>query len=215
MQDVYYFPYQLTLIETAIAKLPSSLRESALACLVETSLHREDSDISYITDAELLPDFLPAIRTRLASEPTLITSSPAAKGLLLKAIEHAQEVDLSAFQSLSAKEHSEVLSRISEAVSLSLSGPSISEGLLTVDFSAKKPALRQLYVLDAPNLPLQPVLKLMHEPGILWIYHADMFRRPFQSRPSLEGGLQQAADHQRALHELIDKQLSLKVNSKP
>lgn len=59
-----------------------------------------DTDLSWIEEAELLSDFLPAIKTKLSSEPTLIASQ-AAKVLLLRVVKDEQEVDLSQFPDLS------------------------------------------------------------------------------------------------------------------
>jgi hypothetical protein len=210
----------LTPLDIATAKPTPSLRESALARLVETSLQKADSDISWITEAELLPDFLPAVRTRLASEPTLIDSSLAAKAPLLKAIEHEQEVDLSVFQNLSAVDLSGITSRLSEIVSLCLSGPNVSAGLLDLDLPAATTSLRKLYVLDAPNLQLLSVLRLMHKPGMPRIYHADMFRRPVQYRLHQhhhlsESALLQTKDDQSTPHQVMDEQLNLPGNPTP
>jgi hypothetical protein len=127
-------------------------------------LQRTYSDISWIAEAELLPDFLPAIRERLAREPTLIDTSPMAKHLLLKAIEHEREVDLSLFQSLSEEDLSVFISRLSKTVSLSLSGASISTGPLALNLSPANTSLGKLYFLDSPKLQLQQVLRLMDDP---------------------------------------------------
>jgi hypothetical protein len=114
-----------------------------------------------------------------------------AKHLLLKAIEHEREVDLSLFQSLSEEDLSVFISRLSKTVSLSLSGASISTGPLALNLSPANTSLGKLYFLDSPKLQLQQVLRLMHDPGMPWIYHADMFRRPLQYRLSLQADLQQ------------------------
>jgi hypothetical protein len=107
-------------------------------------LRRTDYDISWIAEAELLPGFLPAIRVTLAIEPTLIDKSPRAKHLLLKAIEHEPEVDLSLFQSLSAEDLTVFISKLSKTVSLSLSGSSISTGLLALDLPTANTSLSKL-----------------------------------------------------------------------
>ena len=172
----------LTPLDIATAKPTQSLRQSALAHLLDTYLQSPDPDLSWLEEAELLSDFLPALRSRLASEPTLTDLSTAAKNLLVHAIEHEREVDLSPFQNFSAKELSDIICRLSNTVSLSLSGLNVSAELLVLDQTAANTSLRKLYALDSPNLQLQSVLKLMHEPKAPFIYHADMFRRPLQNQ---------------------------------
>jgi hypothetical protein len=141
-----------------------------------------DTDLPWITEAELLPDFLPAIRTKLGSEPTLI-ASPAAKTLLPRAVKDEQEVDLSQFPDLSTDDLVSLTSRLSDkTTSISISGPGVTATLLGSHVLAGNNSLRRLYVLDAPNLPLQSALRLMCQPGSPWIYHSDMFRNPLDNR---------------------------------
>ena len=71
-------------------------------------------------------------------------------------------------------------SRLSDkTISLSLSG-NVTTGLLAL--LAEQTSLRKVYVLDAPNLQLKSVLRLMCQPRMPWIYHADIFRAPLQYR---------------------------------
>src|SRR5271155_1736625 len=161
---------------------PPSLRESALACLIDESLQTADPDLSWTAEAELLSDFFSAVKARIYSEPTLL-ASPVAKALLLKAIEHEQEVDLSPFQNLSTDDILSITSRLSkETKSLSLSGNVTAELLALL--AEKKPSICKIYVLDAPNLQLQSALQVMSQHGSPWIYHAEMFRAPLESRYS-------------------------------
>ena len=140
------------LLDIATAITTPTLRQSALTRLVETSLQSVDTDLSWIKELELLSDFLPAIRTKLGSEPTLI-ASPAAKALLLRAIKHEQEVDLSQFPDLSMDDLVSLTSKLSnKTTSLSLSGPNVTAAFLVLDLLVVNTSLRKLYVLDAPNL---------------------------------------------------------------
>ena len=168
-------------ISRTVRPLPS-LRESTLARLVDVSLQNADPDLSWTAEAELLPDFFPAVKARIYSEPTLL-ASPVAKALFLKAIEHEQEVDLSPFQGLSMDEILSITSRLSkETRSLSLSGNVTAELLALL---AENPSICKICVLDAPNLQLQSALQVMSQCGWLRIYHAEMFRAPLEStRPN-------------------------------
>jgi hypothetical protein len=155
-----------------------SLRELTLARLVDESLQNADLDLSWTAEAELLSDFFPAIKARIYSEPTLL-ASPVAKALLIKAIEHEQEVDLSPFQNLSMDDILSITSRLSkETKSLSLSGNVTAELLALL---AENSSICKIYVLDAPNLPLQSALQVMAQRGSPRIYHAEMFRAPLKS----------------------------------
>jgi hypothetical protein len=171
-------------ISRTIRSVPS-LRESTLARLVDESLQSPDPDLSWIAEAELLSDFFPAVKARIYNEPTLL-ASPVAKVLLLKAIEHEQEVDLSPFQNLSMDDILSITSRLSkETKSLSLSGNVTAELLALL---AEKPSICKIYVLDAPNLQLQSAVQVMAQRGSPWIYHAEMFRAPLEStRPNCFG----------------------------
>jgi hypothetical protein len=156
-----------------------SLRESTLARLVDESLQSADPDLSWTAEAELLSDFFPAVKARIYSEPTLL-ASPVAKALLLKAIEHEQEVNLSPFQNLSMDDILSITSRLSKEIkSLSLSGNVTAELLALV--AEQNPSICKISVLDAPNLQLQSALQVMAQHGSLRIYHADMFRAPLES----------------------------------
>lgn len=156
-----------------------SLRESTLARLVDESLQSTDPDLSWTAEAELLSDFFPAVKARIYSEPTLL-ASPVAKALLLKAIEHEQEVNLSPFQNLSMDDILSITSRLSKEIkSLSLSGNVTAELLALV--AEQNPSICKISVLDAPNLQLQSALQVMAQHGSLRIYHADMFRAPLES----------------------------------
>ena len=164
-------------ISQTVRSLPS-LRESALARLVDESLQSVDPDLSWTAEAELLSDFFPAVKARIYSEPTLL-ASPVAKALLLKAIEHEQEVDLSPFQDLSTDDIISITSRLSKEIkSLSLSGNVTAELLALV--AEQNPSICKIYVLDAPNLQLQSALQVMAQRGPPRIYHADMFRAPLE-----------------------------------
>jgi len=151
--------------------------------LVDESLQNTDPDLSWTAEAELLSDFFPTVKARIYSEPTLL-ASPVAKALLLKAIEHEQEVDLSPFQDLSMDDILSITSRLSKEIkSLSLSGTNVTAELLAL--LAENPSICKIYVLDAPNLQLQSALQVMSQRGSPWIYHAEMFRGPLQSaRPN-------------------------------
>jgi hypothetical protein len=164
-------------ISRTVRPVPS-LRGSALARLVDESLQNADLDLSWTAEAELLSDFFPAVKARIYSEPTLL-ASPVAKALLLKAIEHEQEVDLSPFQNLSVDDILSITSRLSkETKSLSLPGNVTAELLASI---AENPSICKIYVLDAPNLQLQSALQVMARRGSPRIYHAEMFRAPLES----------------------------------
>jgi hypothetical protein len=153
------------------------LRASAMAQLIDTTLQQPEVDLSWMPEAELMPDFLPAVKANLLSDPTLLKTSPAVKILLSKIIEHEQEVDLSLFQNLSTEQLSDLTLKLSEAiVSLSLSGPNITADLLTRIVSAN-PSLQKAYILGAWKVPLQPTLELLHKSNLQAIWHSDMFRR--------------------------------------
>jgi hypothetical protein len=148
--------------------------------LVDTSLQSVDTDLSWIEEAELLSDFLPAIRVKLGSEPALI-ASPAAKVLLLRAIKDEEEVNLSQFPDFSRDDLVSLTSKLSnKTTSISLSGHNVTAAFLGLDLLAVNTSLRKLYVLDAPNLQLQSALRLMYQPRSPWIYHQDMFRKPIR-----------------------------------
>jgi hypothetical protein len=153
------------------------LRASAMAQLIDTTLQQPEVDLSWMPEAELMPDFLPAVKANLLSDPTLLKTSPAVKILLSKIIEHEQEVDLSLFQNLSTEQLSDLTLKLSETiVSLSLSGPNITADLLTRIVSAN-PSLQKAYILGAWKVPLQPTLELLHKSNLQAIWHSDMFRR--------------------------------------
>jgi len=169
---------KLMLLDIATTLPTPTLRQSALTRLVETSLQSVDTDLSWIKEPELLSDFLPAIRTKLGSEPTLI-ASPAAKALLPRAVKHEQEVDLSQFPDLSMDDLVSLTSKLSnKTTSLSPSGSNVAAACIVLDLLAVNTSLRKLYVVDAPNLQLQSALRLMYQPRSPWIYHSDMFSNP-------------------------------------
>src|SRR5438874_1951333 len=102
-----------------------------MAQLIDTALQQPEVDPSWMPEAELVSDFLPAVKAKLLNDPTLLVTSPAAKILLSKIIEHEQDVDLSLFQNLTTEQLSDITCKLSKTVvSLSLSGPNITADLL-------------------------------------------------------------------------------------
>ena len=148
--------------------------------LIETTLQQTEVDLSWMPEAKLLSDFLPSVTAKLRSDPMLLVTSPAAKLLLSKTIEHERDVDLSLFQNLTTEELSDLTCKLSKKpVSLSFSGPNVTTDLMRTIASAN-PSLQRMYVLGASNLPLQPTLGLLHESKLHAIYHSDMFRPAFE-----------------------------------
>jgi hypothetical protein len=151
-----------------------------MAQLIDTTLQRPEVDLSWMPEAELFSDFLPAAKAKLLSDPTLLVTSPAAKILLSKIIENEQDVDLSLFQNLTTEQLSHFICKLSKTiVSLSLSGPNITADLLRRIVSAN-PSLQKVYILGASNVPLQLTLELLHKSNLDTIYHSDMFRHALE-----------------------------------
>jgi len=170
-------------------------------------LQSVDTDLSWIEEAELLSDFLPAIRVKLGSEPALI-ASPAAKVLLLRAIKDEEEVNLSQFPDFSRDDLVSLTSKLSnKTTSISLSGRNVTAAFLSLDLLAVNASLRKLCVLDAPNLQLRSALQLMCQPRSPWIYHRDMFRNPVRYQILSSDNRQQNANgqdiHQPSLNEIL------------
>jgi hypothetical protein len=157
-----------------------------MAALIDKTLRQPDVDLSWVREAELLSDFLPAVKAKLLNEPKLLMTSLTGRILLSKMNAGEQVVDLSLFRNLSTEQLPDLTCELSKTiVSLSLSGPNITADLLR-DIVSANPSLQKLYILGASNVSLEPALELLHDSNLDALYHSDMFRRAFEDATQKE-----------------------------
>ena len=82
-----------------------SLRDLALASTVDQVFRTRPQELTWLPEAEQIPDFLPAVRKKLFAEPRLV-QRPAGPALLRRILKgtHTTLVDLSMFTGLEAQE---------------------------------------------------------------------------------------------------------------
>ncbi|CAD6582246.1 MAG: hypothetical protein ASARMPRED_000912 [Alectoria sarmentosa] len=89
-----------------------SLRDGAMATVIQALLDGSDEDSDLISEAELLTDFLPKLKSKLYEHASSLKPSSHLQDLLYKALEYDTDVDLSPFKGFSAEDLSFLVSRL-------------------------------------------------------------------------------------------------------
>jgi hypothetical protein len=108
---------------------------------------------SVLESANLLPDFWPSLKTKLYSEPDVVSKSPVACQLLASVLEHESVIDLSPFNlSLEGLDQILLKSTLDSLATLSLSGNLFIDETTLRTILATYPHLKNLHLLNTPQL---------------------------------------------------------------
>ena len=138
-----------------------SLEAQALEKLVSILINEPSSgEPSVLEEATLVASFVPRLRAVMYQRAGSLTPSPMVAQLLLKVLEGERILDLVPFAHLGATFLAGILTEVQgplPTTTMNLSNSEINEEELTEILSAC-PNLKTLYLLETPNLSVEPVL---------------------------------------------------------
>ena len=160
-----------------------SLRDGAMVTVIQALLDGSDEDSGLISEAELLTDFLPKLKSKLYEHASSLKPSSHQQDLLYKALEYDTDVDLSPFKGFSAEDLSFLVSRLrnhSRMTTLCISNrPDLTgEDLRVVLRDAA--GLKALYILEDPQVSAQGMGTFLNDCDL---YHSDLLRQPIKPQP--------------------------------
>lgn len=90
-----------------------SLKEKMLSKVIDTALECDPSDLSWVAEAQQLPDFANAVNAKLTAKPDLL-NSPSGKALLCRALHGGDVIDLSPFRALTSADVIDIVQSLTE-----------------------------------------------------------------------------------------------------
>lgn len=174
---------KLEKIDSNTPDTPESLRDRAMATVLQTLLDGSDDNTGLVLEAEVLTDFLPKLKAKLYEQASALKPSHQLLDLLCRALEDDIDVDLSPFKGFSAVDISFVVSRLrkhGKMNTLCMSNqPDLTEENLQVVLRGAE-GLKALYILEDPQISMQRMNTLLNDCDI---FHSDLLRRPIMSQP--------------------------------
>ena len=160
-----------------------TLRDGAMATVLQALLDASDEDAGLLSEAELLTDFLPRLKDRLYEQANALEPSPHLLNLLCRALEDHDDVDLSPFKAFSAEDLSLVVSRLrkhGKMITLCVSNrPDVTEEDLKLVLRDAAD-LKALYILEAPQISVQGMSMFLSDCDL---YHSDLLRQAIKPQP--------------------------------
>ena len=157
---------------------PLSLRSRTLASLAEALVCDREFDEDALSQAQMLPDFWPAVKAALYKKADGLKSTPKTLDLMYQSLKQERDVDAGAFNTISIAHLAHVLERLShhgQMQSLNLSGrPTLTKDELEV-LVKHTVGLRTLYLMGAPDTLSISDLTELRLPGD--VYHPELFKR--------------------------------------
>ncbi|KAI9766204.1 MAG: hypothetical protein M1835_007231, partial [Candelina submexicana] len=155
-----------------------SLADTSLDILIDNALGAQHvDDLSWMQEAELVREFIPALRSRLYQRPTIAGSAVVTR-LLGRVLHGVSQVDLSPFIQLSSNDMFTIITSLPDKHLLTLldlsnmriTGPVLGKilGLL--------PNIRRLYIMNTTNLTWESALSALNCPDIRDVYHTELIR---------------------------------------
>ena len=160
-----------------------SLRDRAMATVLQTLLDKPDESTSLLAEGELLTDFLPKLKAKLYKQSNTLKPSPHILDLLYSTLEEDTDVDLSPFKSFSAEDLSLVVSRLRKHGKMRTLCISNRPDLTAKDLQVvlrDAAGLKALYVLEDPQIPSQGLSPLLKDCDI---YDSDLLRQAIEPEP--------------------------------
>ena len=180
--DEISFP-ELGEMEIRTPSTPKSLRDGAMAAVLQTLLDGSDEDTGLSSEVELLTDFLPKLKGKLYEDASIVKPLPQLLDLLCRALEEDTDVDLSPFGSFSAKDMSLVVSRLQnhgKMNTLCISNrPDLTDEDLQIVLRGAT-GLKALYILEDPQIAVHGISTLLDNCDV---YHSDLLRRQLKRQP--------------------------------
>lgn len=148
----------------------STLKDNALARTVDEAFNSTTEDLDWLSDAERLPDFLPAILLKLQAAPDLIHTPPGVP-LLVRALSGRSDIDLSMYSDLTPLQGATIVKTIGdvsngEPISLSMPDlPTWTSADLEMVVSAGR--IKALHLGRTPLVEQADLLELVAKTPVL------------------------------------------------
>ena len=161
----------------AASPFGKSLRAKAMEEVILRALQSDAADLSWLDEAELLPDFMDHAFAHLLLNAEVVTR-PAGLSLLCRALKNCQEVDLSQFSQLSPEQIFLILSELhgsSRHITLTL--PSLNSlTAAEVRTLAQLPHIRDIRFGHTPGLELATLVDALSGTGVRTFSHPELYK---------------------------------------
>ena len=174
---------ELEKLEISSPSTSKTLRDGAMATVLQALLDEPNEDTGLLSEVELLTDFLPRLKEILYERSSALKPSPHILDLLCRALEDETHVDLSPFTGFSAEDMSLVVSRLQKhdkmhTLCISNRPDLTAEDLQIVLRDAA--GLKALYILEDPQISARDMSPLIKDCDI---YDTNLFRQAIKPEP--------------------------------
>jgi hypothetical protein len=176
--------YGRTPSKVTVDSLASSLKEMSLSRVVDQALRGGEDTMRWLDQAEQLPDFLPALRTRLCDDITQVPVNSRME-LLCLALKGCEEINLASFYGLRQEELLGILKETSNPVQKhfkTLSLPDMEhltystlESVLTAN------GIHKLYIGETAKIKGEELLQLAQAASLQSIRFPGLYKRALGS----------------------------------
>lgn len=152
-----------------------TLRETTMRETIMAGLEDDPADLSWLSEAERLPDFVGTVFSMLQKEPSLI-HKPSGLAVLKRLLREKASIDLSFFSTMTTSQVLDFMKDVTfDGVILTL--PQLNDiDVGEVDALLSSENIRELHMGDTPNVPLQQILDLLSGKGLELFTHPDLYR---------------------------------------
>lgn len=158
-----------------------TLKDQSLARLLDTALR--STDLKWLSEAELLPEFRPALKAKLYDDPDDVVSSPLGLELLARALDGEAIIDLGPFP-LSFSQIRQVLQQAwggNSPTFRSLSLPEIrSITMIDLKSIVEDFAPARLVLGTTPRITLREQLKTVYDTSVMDFLSDALYKRPLE-----------------------------------
>lgn len=152
-----------------------TLRETTMHETVMAGLGGDPADLSWLYEAEHLPEFVETVSSMLQNEPSLI-HKPSGLAVLKHLLGDKSSIDLSFFPAMTT---AQVLDFVKDVTfdDIVLTLPKLDHiNLSDVDTLLSSENIRELHMGDTPNVPLQQIPDLLSGKGLELFTHPELYR---------------------------------------
>jgi len=159
-----------------------SLKEKSTAKVIDSVLHNDPSDLSWVSEAEQLPGFAAAVKAKMLANPALV-EAPSGKELLSRALEGNSFIDLTPFEDITVANVVEIVNGIvkqkpSNAITLVLPDVHIADADELAAITHWQ-SVQKLHPDITEPSDLKSILKLVKSSSITELNHAHLYSRAF------------------------------------
>jgi hypothetical protein len=172
--------YGRTPSKSTVNSLASSLKEMSLRRVVDQALQGGEDTTRWLHQAEQLPEFLPALRTRLCDDISQIAADSCIK-LLCFALKGCEEINLASFYGLRQDELLEILKETSTPVqdsSKTLILPDMEDlTYSTLESVLTANGIQKLHIGETARIKGEELLRLSNDASLQIIKFPGLYKR--------------------------------------